>query len=176
MGIRETLNKNPALTTGVTGGIIGIALIYILYSVIFSGGGGSGGTFTQAYYSIDDGKTFYADEIDLVPPLQKDGKEAVRVFVFTCDGGKTKFVAYMERFTPKGKKALEDARAKAKANPNQDMSAEFMAMEQIQFTEREVKKPGEGKWVKASSNESGAVMSIKCPEGQSDENLEPVLP
>ncbi len=62
---------------------------------------------TQAYYSVDDGQTFFADDINLVPPFEKDGKMAVRAHVFTCDGGKTPFVAYLERYTPEAKGKIE---------------------------------------------------------------------
>lgn len=40
MGIRETLNRNPAITTGATAALIVIALIVIVWTT-FSGGGGT---------------------------------------------------------------------------------------------------------------------------------------
>jgi hypothetical protein len=178
MGIRETLNKNPAITTGVTGGIIALAILIILYQLIFSGGGGASITYDRGFYSIDDGASTFEDDIMLVAPFQKDGKEAVRAYVYTCDGGKTKFVAYLERYTAKGKKAIEDMRKKQEeaAKNNAPPSPEIFAMEQMQFTEREVKKPGTGKWVRASSPEAQTVMQVTCPEGQSTDTLEPVMP
>ena len=55
MGIRESLNKNPAITTGATIGIIVIALIFILYQIF--GGDGAPKPITEMYYTVDDGAT-----------------------------------------------------------------------------------------------------------------------
>jgi hypothetical protein len=175
MGIREQLNKNPAITTGITGGIIAIALLAILYQSLFSGA--SPGPITESFYTVDDGKTWFVDDSKLIPPFDKDGKPAVRAFVYTCDGGKTKWVAYMERYTEKGRKIMMEMEAKAKSGeaPAQPGPEMFMS-DGVQYTEREIKEPGGAKWFKSFEPGSAEIMQPKCPEGQSEANLEPVMP
>ena len=85
MGIRETLNKNPGITTGATAGIILLAVGFIIYQL---SGGGTPSVATKAYFTIDDGKTWFSDDINKVPPFDKDGKQAVKAYVYECPGGK----------------------------------------------------------------------------------------
>ncbi len=168
MGIRETLNQNPAITTGATAGIIVLALGFILYQSF----GSSGPSIpTKSFFTTDDGATYFADDIKLVPPFEKDGKQAVQAFVYTCDGGKTKFVAYLQRYTPEAKKIVESVRG---ANANDP--AAIGKLEEAQITGIEVKKPGDKDWVNQRQMEKFMqVQSIQCPTG-SIENLEPVMP
>lgn len=172
MGIRETLNRNPMITSGVTAGIILVALGYILFSSIFSGGGGGGGSGAgaKAFFTVDDGKTWFADSADKIPPFDHEGQQAVRVHVFTCDGGKTKFAAFMERYTPDAAQKLAAVRS-GNASGNVDLGA----FEMIEITGKEVKKPGAGKWVKMNVTEASRITEIKCPDGTFD-NLDIVMP
>lgn len=64
----------------------------------------------RSFYTVDDGKTFFVDRIQ-VPPYRKGMSEAVGAMVFSCDGGATKFVGYLVRFTPEGKAQMEAAQA-----------------------------------------------------------------
>ena len=168
MGIRETLNKNPGITTGATAAIILLAVGFIIYQIT---GGGQPGMATEAYYTIDDGKTWFADDINKIPPFDKDGKQAVKAYVYKCPGGDP-FVSHLERYTPAAKKAMEAA---MKSNdPNNPM-----VMEDVQMTGLEVKKPGTDPvkgWVKqANAAVSGKIMELKCPDGKT-EGIEPVVP
>ena len=63
------------------------------------------------YFSTDDGKTWFADEATKLAPFRKDGKDAVRAYVFKCADGK-KFIAFLERLTPEGKKKVEAIRSR----------------------------------------------------------------
>ena len=173
MGIRETLNQNPAITTGGTAVIILVALGFILWQG-FGGGSGAGSASTQSYFSNDDGKTFFEDAATKTPPFDKDGKPSAQAFVFTCDGGKTKFVGYLKRFTPEAKKKIEESQK----NPNQ---TDPTMWETLELSGAEYRKPGdpEGKWVNQAGKDGYAqwsrVVSVKCPDGKTD-TLEPVLP
>lgn len=174
MGIRETLNQNPAITTGVTIGIIVIALGAIIWQLV--GGDGMPDAITEMYYTVDDGATYFADDANKIAPFDKDGKEAVKCYVFTCDDKKTKFVAYLERLTPEAKKKMEAAiEAQKKADPNAantiPMDTDIITMEGT-----EVKKPGAGnKWVKRTTPEGEKITQPQCPDGK-NENLNIVLP
>lgn len=88
MGIRQTLNENPVVTAAATGGIILLALIFILYQA-FGGRGGSGyRPGGKSFFSDDDGATWFADESSKIPPFDHDGKTAYRVVVYKCAGWK----------------------------------------------------------------------------------------
>ena len=165
MGIRETLNQNPGITTGVTAGIIVVALGLIIWQ---ASGGSSTPTFNnKQYFSDDDGATTFVDEATKIPPFDHNGKQAVRAYVYTCDGGKTKFTAYLERYTEPAKKKLEAA----KNNPN-----DIGMMEEISMNGIEVKKPGASeKWVKQSTPAGSKVMDFACKDGTKN-NLELAMP
>src|SRR5947207_15643246 len=104
VGVRETLNRYPKITAAVIGVIL-LAVVYLFWS---SGIGGiaAGRSGTQAYFSTDDGKSWFVDDAKKIPPFQKNGKDAVRAYVYKCPDG-TKFVSHLERYTPEAKKMLE---------------------------------------------------------------------
>ena len=78
MGIREKLNENPRITAGATAAIILVALGFIVYQAI---GGGGPPIPTKAYYTIDDGETYFEDDIQKLAPFEHEGKQAVRAAV-----------------------------------------------------------------------------------------------
>jgi hypothetical protein len=166
MGIRETLNQKPQITTGITIGIIVVALVYILWQSLGGSSGPTGNTMGKAFFSVDEGKTWFADDATQLSPFQKDGKEAVRVHVWTCDNGKTKFASHLERFTPEARKKLEELRGKLNANSAAPQMSIAMDMDQVMQSGMEVKRVGDAnaKWVRSISNEGQSVQSmVKCP-------------
>ena len=165
MGIRETLNENPRLTTGVTAGIIGVALIWIIWSNL---GGGAAPTLDgggQVFFTDDDGKSWFADDAKKIPPFDHNGKPAYRAHVYKCDG-KT-FVNHMERYTDAAKKKMEALYAKPESLNDP------IAMESIQQTGLEFKAPGTGNWVKMTDPKLGEVLKPKC---SNPSEVEQVLP
>lgn len=168
MGIRESMNQNPKIVTGVTVAIIVLALLYIFLSNRSGGISGSGGR-VEAYFSNDDGKNYFADDVRNIAPYQKDGKEAVRAYVFKCPDGKT-FVGHLERYTADAKKKLEAAKA---ASGDASKMGDPTIMETIQMNGVEVKAPGQPTWFKQSDPRVGAILTPKCPGGGPPE---PVLP
>ncbi len=170
MGIRESLNQNPAITTGITIGIIVIALGFIVYQIV--GGDGAGSPVTEMYYTTDDGATYFADDANKVAPFDKDGKEAVRCYVFKCSDGKP-FVAYLERMQ-KDAKVKYEAALKASANAPEG-APPSMDLEMIQMEGMEVKKPGDAKWAKRNGPEADRITQINCPDGN-NQALNIVLP
>lgn len=169
MGIRETLNKNQTLTTGITIAIIVVALIIIVMQL--TGGGGAATVYTKAFFSTnDDGSDWFVDDINKIAPFDHNGKPAYRVHLYTCDKGKTKFVGYLERYTEAGKKKAEALRA------NPQVARDPAEMDVLQFTEVEVKSPKGTKWIKRNDPKSEEIMSgVKCPDGTAN-NLEYYLP
>ena len=171
MGIRQTINEKPGLTTAATAGIILIAILFIGWQSC-SGGGEGSVMSDKAFFTVDDGKTFFVDKSTNIPPYQKDGKVAVRAQVFTCDDGKTKFVGYLEMYPPQ-EKAMLEAAAKG---PNKGQPAYVGFGGQAM-----VKRPGDppNMWVPLAPQTTMAYQAIvqpKCPGGGSQENLSRVFP
>ncbi|MEA2711618.1 MAG: hypothetical protein QOF78_4219 [Phycisphaerales bacterium] len=159
MGLRETLNENPRIVTGITVGIIVVVLAVILWPSGGAGGSGGGGGSSQAFFTIDDGKNYFPDDAKKVPPFQKDGKEAVRAVVYQCGGaGGKPFVNHLIRYTPDGKKRLESAAVAGKS----------AAQDPTVIEEMEVKPVGGKEWMKMTDPKANAAIQPKCPNGGTD--------
>ena len=165
MGVRETLNQNPRITTGVFLGIVVLAIAFMLWSS-GSGAGGAGTSGTKAYFSIDDGKSWFADDVKKIPPFQKDGKEAVRAYIYKCPDGK-EFASHLERYTPEASKKLEASYASGSRN------TDVVALQRIQATGVEVKAPGQPNWVNLSDQKAALIVTPRCPDGGEPEPLQP---
>lgn len=163
MGIREQLNRKPGASAGAAAALIALAAIFLVLQ-LRAGSGGS----DQAFFTVDDGETWFADDISKLPPFQRDGKEAVRAYVFEC-GGK-KFVNHLERLTPEARKLMEataEAQKAGKPPPPPPASAGRTVMWGQEF-----KKPGEKEWVPgANLAKVGPVLQPKCPDGGGNARL-----
>ena len=164
VGVRETLNRHPKITAAVIGVIL-LAVVYLFWSSGIAGSG-AGTSGTKAYFSVDDGKNWFVDDAKKIPPFQKNGKDAVRAYVYQCPDGQ-KFVSHLERYTADAKKTLEASYAPGSRN------IDLTALQRIQTTGVEVKAPGQPNWVKLSDPKAAAVVTPKCPGGGEPE---PVLP
>jgi len=120
--------------------------------------------YTKGYFTTDDGQSLFTESMDQLAPFDHHGSPAYRAWVFSCDGGKTTFVAYLERCTPKGLGRLKPLQADFQAgksrlapSPNPD--------------ELEVKKPGSGNpWVNRSNAlEAQKITNVQCPNGGTPE-------
>ena len=161
MSLREVMNKNPGITTGVNARIIVLALLAIIWSNWGgSGAVGAGGGVGKSFFSDDDGATWFPDDASKIPPFKHNGKDAYRAYVFQCKGGKP-FVQYLERYTPQAQAKLEANRKKK--------SPDVGLLEGINYDGLEVKKakaPAE-KWVKQTSPTFVQITQPKCPDGDS---------
>lgn len=119
---------------------------------------------TRAFFTVDEGRTWFADDVSRLAPFDKDGKQAVRAYVFKCPDG-TKFVAYLERLNPEARRVLEQAE---KAGPDGKGAPNAAAIRSAYKSGREVKRPGDANWVNVENlREAGQVMAVKCPNGGS---------
>jgi hypothetical protein len=166
VGLRETLNENPGLTTAGTVLIVVAAIVFIVVSWARGPVEGEGVGGNQAYYTIDDGQNYFAAEFTKIPPFEHEGKQAVRAHVFTCDGGKTRFVGYLERFSPEAKKMVEEFARQT--------GSSTMAMEDQSGIQ--VKRPGTGErgWVSMTHPTAQEIRNVLCPDGTTIP--EPVMP
>jgi hypothetical protein len=171
MGLREQLNENPRITTGITVGIIVLVLGWMAWTWLrpAAGGGGTGGGTgsSQQFYTVDDGKKWFADDARKVPPFKKDNQDAVRAIVYKCDG--KEFVNHMERYTPAAQKKMEALLAKGTS-----ATSDPMEIDTIRATGMEVKSPGDPTWVKITDPKAQDVIKPKCSGDGAD--LEIVRP
>lgn len=157
MGIREQMNKNPAITTGITISIVILALVWIWYQLELPPfGGSSTSSGVMIWYSTDDGKTYEADDANKQPNYKTpDGKDAYECQVFKCDG-KT-VVGFLRRMKPEFAAKIQDMRAKA---ANNSLPPPIEMDEGI-----EVKRPGDKDWVPQRSQLGQRILMYPCPQG-----------
>jgi hypothetical protein len=149
----------------VAGGLLLLGVAVIVYSQARGPAIPNPGN-TRAFFTIDDGKSWFPDDAAKLPPFDKDGKQAVRAYVFRTAKG-TQFVNHLERFKPESKRVLDEA---SKSQPSRDGPPKNLPAIQAAYASgREVKRPGDDKWVAtANFRDAGQVMTIKSPDGGSD--------
>lgn len=159
MNLRETFNEKPGLAAAIAGGLILVGLV--LMGVQLRGPSAPAAA-TRAFFSDDDGKTWFVDDAAKIPPFVHGGKEAVRAYVYRSAKGK-EFVNHLERYKP-------DAKALLEAAARGDKSAGNVAAVQGAHTGgREVKRPGDAKWIPSSKfREASGILSVKSPDGDAD--------
>lgn len=158
MTLRDTLNEKPQIVTAAAIGIIAVATLAIIWQILRPGGPAGSSGSNQAFYSIDDGTSWFADDIAKVPPFEAHGGMAVRAVVYTCDGGQTKFVGYLERYPADVARQLA---GRPPGSSPEDLSALGVMQNSI-----EVKRPGQTEWVPARRHDLYArVISVTCPDG-----------
>lgn len=163
MGLRDTLNERPKLGGILAGAFVVAALLIGMIQVIRLHPPTLADKPERAFFTIDDGKTWFVDDVTRLAPFDYDGKEAVRAYVVECNGKKA--VNHLERYTAEGKQAMAKVREAAKKGPPPGM---LVAVAQQRG--REVKRPGDAKWHKASDGVAAtAIMTPQCPEGGSGE-------
>jgi len=157
MPLRAFLNRHPVATVGVVVVLIALAVVSIVYQLRPPSDVALGPR--KDFYTVDDGETWFVDDIDKITPFDHDGKPAVLVHLFTCDGGKARFVGYLEKL-PDG--AVEKYRARmnfpASATPEADDVAEMVGSL--------VKRKGEMEWVASIDRERfEQITQVHCPGG-----------
>lgn len=180
VGIRQTINENPVITGAVTGGIILIALIFIVMQSCQGDPASGGPAVTKAFFTTDDGKTYFVDDAKHIPPYKVDkpgdpnhGKTAYRVQVFKC-GDSAPFISHMEKYAEEDRKKLVEMMANA---GDRGVPVPMMYMGGANIM---IKKPGSGErgWVKLTPQTTQQYMNImqpKCPDGTTN-GLQRVMP
>ncbi len=162
MGIREKLNRHPAVAVVSAVLISGVAVA----AMLISNRDLSQVRVSSAYYSVDDGKTFFADDVDRIYPFDHQGKQAFRVYVYQCDG-RSPEVSYLARYEESTRVKME----KLKGNSSPDAVAELNS---LIGTGIEVKKPGGAKWVPMFGGEGQSItMHPTCSDGSTAKAVNP---
>lgn len=168
MNLRESLARRPQLGVGAAVAFLLIAIVLVVHEL--RPNSPPADINAKAYFTTDGGKSWFADDMTNIPPYQKDGKEAVRAFVFKCADGK-EFVGYLQRFTPDGKRAIEAIQT---PNPNHHGPPDTSQIRMAYTTGREVKRPDDADWTNGGDLAKCAqIISVKCPNGGAADMVEP---
>ena len=162
MGVRQSLNESKKLGIGVGGGVLVVALALLGYQ-LFGGPSSVGPAPRTAFYTDDNGKTFFEDDIHKVSPFERNGKQAYRADVFQCSDGK-RFVAFVYRHNSSGRKQVEQYIA----NRTMDKDKGGSLLRAIEAACMEYKRAGadDRAW---RANDSSTIdllhAAVSCPSG-----------
>jgi hypothetical protein len=167
VGIRQSLNRNPILSSVIAGAIV------VIVSAMQLRNGCSDDDDDELpppeqrkqFFTIDDGQNWFAADATKVPPFKHQGKDAYRVAVYRCRDGK-EFASRLERFPEPARKRLQDGldQSRARGEPLPDATSSLNP-------EMEVKRPGQPAWVRYTAKTAdayAAVMEVQCPDGSGD--------
>jgi len=147
--LRGLIDSHPWLSTTGVLVTLAFALAFTLHNFNTDG---RPPLESKSFYSIDDGRSYFADDQNKVVPFIKDGKEAVRAYVFRT--GDVTSVHYLERFTPEGI---------ALAGESLHKTGEIAFDESTGSRVREFKRPGETSW---QSQPPGPILQPGMPPPQ----------
>lgn len=158
MGIHEAIRAKPAVAATVALLIIITAAAVIAFELKPHRIDSS--LANSRFFSDDDGRTWFIDSSERIPPFDHNGKTAYGAEVFRCADGNF-FVAYLEKFSDKQKADIE---AQLAAHPDY--------LNGLLQSPMEIKKPGDSKWlvspelgdVKDSQTYAKIQMPV-CPKG-----------
>jgi hypothetical protein len=162
MGIRESINRNPKIAMGVGAGLIAFTVAFVLFEMMdFSGASAVPSADEHAFFTVDDGRTWFVGDIKTLAPFEHQGKQAVRAYVYECDG--QRFAGFLERYTEEGKKARQQVVEAAKTGRPNGRLVYVSSM-----TGREVKRPGDATWTLANDAQRvESITTVKCPHDPS---------
>jgi hypothetical protein len=150
MGFSEWCNEHRRTAVGV--GVV--CVVAAIGSIVWQVMGQRHGIVTKlpdAYFSVDDGKTFFVAGGENYPPFDYQGQTANSAYVFECGGNK--FVGYLERYKPDAHKELMENKATSGTA----------------IYGRELKKPGSSTWVSSGDFKAAAMVAdVHCPDGSNN--------
>jgi hypothetical protein len=157
IGARDWLNQHPKVAFA-GGCVFVLAAIGMIAGYVMASRHRFPAGPPEAYFTTDDGQTYFAAGDDNFPPFDHGGVPAVKAYVFQCGG--QKFVGYLERFDSK---------------THDYVVAHGLTPEALRFG-REVKRPGEPKWQPTGDSRNEAKLTeVRCPSGGTEEP-EPIAP
>jgi len=101
-----TEQKPKLLGAGAAALLIIVGGTFIVYQMFGARTSGAGPVPKSAFYTDDNGKSFFRDDIDKASPFDHGGKQAFRCDVFEGANGK-QFVGLVYRFTDSGRREFE---------------------------------------------------------------------
>lgn len=162
MEIRKLIQGKPIAGLGL-GAILILMAVVVLATQFWPQ---KKANLSQAFFTDDDGVTWYADSGYLVPPFDHNGKTAVFAQVFSYANGSKQFCAYMTRYSPDAKKKLDAAIADAKSRGQSPDTVSLYQDRSFMQSAIEVKKPGAGnQWINQTDPRAIDVISVHAPDG-----------
>lgn len=155
MDVLEKLRVKPRVAA-----IGGVALILISGAFIAFqlSGAAASKSRNQAFYTNDDGQTWFLDDARKLSPFDHEGKAAYRAIVCRAASGKL-FVAYLQKFSPAQSTQIENAKSPEEAD-------------HWRLAPLDTRKPGETKWLSGAAPYSSAegiayrkAQEPVCPDG-----------
>ena len=147
--LREHINKNPRLVMGASATITVIAIVFGILNYAMPGN--SNELTERAFFTDDDGKTWFVDSATRETPFEQNGKVVVRAYVYKC--GKEPFVNHLERSaSTEASTKSESKPAPPRSRPNPPGGVRNV----------EVKRPGSDKWVSVGDRAAAAVVKPNC--------------
>lgn len=126
---------------GVAIALLAIAAVALGYQFLGGRESGAGPAQKTAFYTDDNGKNFFKDDLFKVSPFDHNGKQAYRCDVFQSEGGK-QFVGLIYRHTDAGRREIEAF------YPNKSKDTDGSSRRGIEERGMQVKplSPSEGAW------------------------------
>ena len=115
----------------------------------------------QAFYSDDDGKTWFLDDAVKISPFDHGGRQACRAVIFRCADGNL-FVGYLARYS-------DAQRTQIRNQLSKDPSSVSFLLASMAMSE--MKKPGEAKWGTGASGAISGAPAVACPQDSSPARL-----
>jgi hypothetical protein len=161
MGLRETLDGRKDVTMAISG----LAIVFAVGLIVYESRAGGPKRLDKAFYSDDDGQTYFVDAEDKLFPFDHNGKQAYRASVFKCSDG-TIFVGYLARYSDRLRPRLQQLLAQ----PYNDVAQQLVEAESAAT---EVKKPGASTWYPQTSPRASSILLPICPNGGSVQGIAP---
>jgi len=150
MTVVEMLNKHSKITVAISIVVVACAVLFLLRQERSSS---SGPQTLVAFFTDDDGKTYFEDDANKLSPFDHNGKQAVLCYVYESARG-VKFVAYEQKLTDQALKS-QLAEKSLKAPPTTPLSYDSL-----------IKRPGELEWKVADLQSTlDMIHHMKCPDG-----------
>ncbi|MGF1635137.1 MAG: hypothetical protein ACFCVE_14895 [Phycisphaerae bacterium] len=164
MSIREAMNRHTGLTKAAAFFLIAVAVVAAVDN--FSPAGEQARNSDTAYFSDDNGATYFEADASSPSGFDHDGRPAYRAYVFKAEDGEP-FVGYLERLTPEAEAKLQALTEEERADPRK--------INGITQGNQQIRAPGDERWLDRTDPAARRVLKITAPDGTS-ENLEPVMP
>ena len=161
MGIRESINRHPKVAVGIGSALVVFTVAFLPQQLRSNGASDIPSADEHAFFTVDDGKTWFVGDIKVLAPFDHQGKQAVRAYVFECDG--QRFAGFLEQFTEEGKKARQQVLEASKTGrPN----GRLVYVSQV--SGREIKRPGDKNWTVATDQQAvESITDVRCPRDPS---------
>jgi hypothetical protein len=155
MPLREWIDKHRGWANGAAIAMVCVAVALIVNEVR------SGGIpqVKYAFYSDDNGQSYFRDDVNKLFPFDHNGSPAYRAYVFQI-GGRKPSVGYLERINDK-------AAAKLLALQSQPQTPELVTqMDLVRTPGLEARTPGSTRWLPENTAAfSKMINGLKGPDG-----------